>query len=483
MRNQKSKRGRIKRYLLRLLLALIVFLGAATIGVGIYYGASVGYPTPRLNLGSDPVLPIKKRLPKGANLHGEATTFKPKIPLVSKERTSATKDHQSAPQIYSNNTKGPWHSIAPVIDQIDVPPWLQRYIDLHNEAMGRHTSWTATTDPNHYLIYTCRKNGTLKVVGGCSGTGNRHRAIQAMFLVAMLTGRIFLIDSDNPVPLSEILQPNLVDWNALPLYIDDLPSEFLNARNVVPFALDTPEDFAIGVKPQVMRVLANSPPTLNTLWQNTMMATYLTDTVPTPSADRVYKETLKKSIFYALFRPSPALIQTTLQQQQDMGLLDQNGVLQPFTAVHIRAGGNWRGWNEARYEDDEMHNFYDAARKIARDDKTPIVVVSDTLSAKLKLQEMNPSRIRIVENATLVHVGRNRAKFQSIEGSLCVWADLLLLAQSECFVRSAGTFSGLAWKISEVEGRERCVTRVSPSRCNDPDFVANHTAMCFDSRK
>jgi hypothetical protein len=214
-----------------------------------------------------------------------------------------------------------------------------------------------------------------------------------------------------------------------------------------------------------------------------MMAAYLTDVVPTPAADRVYKETLKKSIFHALFRPSPALVQTAHQQQQALGLLGEDGVLQPFTAVHVRAGGNWGGWNEARYEDDELKHFYDAARQIARTENTPIVVVSDTLNAKLKLHQMNPSRVRIVTNTTLVHVDRSRGKQQSVEASLSVWADLLLLAQSECFVRSAGTFSGLAWKISEIYGKERCVTRVSPSRCNDPKFEADHTAMCFARAK
>jgi hypothetical protein len=94
------------------------------------------------------------------------------------------------------------------------------------------------------------------------------------------------------------------------------------------------------------------------------MAAYLTDVVPTPAAGRVYKETLKKSIFHALFRPSPALVQTAHQQQQALGLLGEDGVLQPFTAVHVRAGGSWGGWNEARYDDDELRHFYDAACQI-----------------------------------------------------------------------------------------------------------------------
>ena len=75
-----------------------------------------------------------------------------------------------------------------------------------------------TTDVNHYLIYTCQKNQL------CSGTGNRQRAIAAMFIVAMLTKRILLIDMDNPVPLSQILEPHLINWKCIPTHVDDLPS-------------------------------------------------------------------------------------------------------------------------------------------------------------------------------------------------------------------------------------------------------------------
>jgi hypothetical protein len=123
--------------------------------------------------------------------------------------------------------------------------------------------------------------------------------IQAMFLVAMLTGRIFLIDSDNPVSfLSEILQPNLVDWGAMPSYImDELSSEFLNARNVIAFALVTPEDFAIGVKPQVLRVLAKV--------NSTMLATYLTDAVPTPAWTEFTRKRYRNSYFMYSFGLHP----------------------------------------------------------------------------------------------------------------------------------------------------------------------------------
>jgi hypothetical protein len=187
MINQKSKKTRGgARYLLHMLVALIVFLGATTVR----FDPSSVASDPVLGLAASNINPEGRT---GEN-NGEVT-FKPN-PLVSKV-PAVTSMVPSTPRIYSDDAKGPWHSIAPVIDKVGVPPWLQRYVDQHNQAMS--TSRTVTTDTNHYLIYTCRKNGPTKAKGGCSGTGNRHRAIQAMFLVAMLTGRTFLIDSENPV--------------------------------------------------------------------------------------------------------------------------------------------------------------------------------------------------------------------------------------------------------------------------------------------
>ena len=57
-----------------------------------------------------------------------------------------------------------------------------------------------------YLIFDC----TQKV---CAGYGNRMQAITSLLILAMLTDRVFLIDSPNPVNLNHYLLPNAIQWN------------------------------------------------------------------------------------------------------------------------------------------------------------------------------------------------------------------------------------------------------------------------------
>ena len=60
-----------------------------------------------------------------------------------------------------------------------------------------------------YLIFDC----TQKV---CSGYGNRMQAVASLLILAILTERVFLIDSPKPVNLNHYLLPNAIQWNHIP---------------------------------------------------------------------------------------------------------------------------------------------------------------------------------------------------------------------------------------------------------------------------
>ena len=205
-----------------------------------------------------------------------------------------------------------WNETTPVLDTTEIPQWIQDYIDFHKESMANVMN--GTTDVNHYLIYTC-KNTTRY----CSGTGDRQRGIFAMFIVAVLTKRILLIDMDNPVPLSQILEPHLINWKDIPNYMDDLPSEFEDIRNIKPSPLERPQDFAIVVRPQVVRLLANQPASLNKIWYTTEMQTHLA-TYAEPEPQELPPPDIYKIIFYSLFRPTTALTKTVQAQRHTLGL-------------------------------------------------------------------------------------------------------------------------------------------------------------------
>ena len=54
------------------------------------------------------------------------------------------------------------------------------------------------------MVYSCH--------GGCNGWGDRIRGLASVYILALLTQRRFMIDMDNPCPLSRFLRPNIVDW-------------------------------------------------------------------------------------------------------------------------------------------------------------------------------------------------------------------------------------------------------------------------------
>jgi hypothetical protein len=304
-----------------------------------------------------------------------------------------------------------------------------------------------TTDTNHYLIYTCQRN----IHQHCSGTGDRQRAIAAMFIVAVLTKRILLIDMDNPVPLSQILEPHLINWKDIPTHVDDLPSEYQDILNSRDPALHRPQDFAIGLKPQVVRLLANQPSGLHEIWNTTEMQTHLAaygEPKHSPVPIDMYR-----IIFNSLFRPTTALTRTVQAQRHTLGL----HLSESYVAMHVRAGGDWGGRDEARYKVSGLLPFYKIACSLLPGNETPIVVISDTLAAKTALHAIDPDRVRIVSDMMLVHEDKSlRNSGASLQASLNVWSDILILAQSKCLVMSRGSFSMLAERLGEVHGQSRC---------------------------
>ena len=85
------------------------------------------------------------------------------------------------------------------------------------------------------------------------------------------------------------------------------------------------------------------------------------------------------------------------------------------------------------------------------------MAISDTLAAKTALHAIDPDRVRIVKDMMLVHEDAHRPNYvPSLQASLNVWSDILILAQSKCLVMSRGSFSELGSRLGEVYGQPRC---------------------------
>ena len=88
--------------------------------------------------------------------------------------------------------------------------------------------------------------------------------------------------------------------------------------------------------------------------------------------------------------------------------------------------------------------------------RDPIVAISDTLAAKTALHAINPDRVRMVKDMMLVHENKRHESVASLQASLNVWSDILILAQSKCLVMSRSSFSMLGSRLGEVHGQPRC---------------------------
>ena len=362
----------------------------------------------------------------------------------------ATLNHSDDKNITSSSS-GPWKDVAPRIHVQELPFWLQDYVEYHNKAM-MHNNISA----HRYMIYTCKKGHH------CSGTGNRQRGIMATFLVSILTKRVFLMDIDNPVPLDQILEPHLIRWNEKPNSLSELESEALDVRNVQPNPLQRPGDFK--ERKQVIRILANGPGGLETIWKSAEMRQLLTT-----EEEQSLPPTIYKWIFHTLFRPSVALKALVQEQRTALGLLTSNTSFSPYIGIHIRLGGGgaWHGMREERYNvTAALPHFLQLGHQLQQETfhnhkNVPLVIISDEADAKEIMYAMDPASVRYVSNATIVHVDRSRDLDKNdVQGSLQVWADLLLLAQATCLVESLSSFSSLARRISIVEDEpERCFVR------------------------
>jgi hypothetical protein len=336
----------------------------------------------------------------------------------------------------------PWRIAAPNVDTT-IPVWMEAYVKFHNQSLINAHQSTRATDKNKYLIFTCHKS--------CSGTGNRQRAIMATFMVAMLTNRIFLIDVTYPVRLDSMLQPHLVRWNWLPPHLNNLDTKQMKLRNKNPPVLDTPSKFVAMESQQVIRIEANSPVNLERQWKSADVKRYLAEF----GLGRPFMVpgTIYKGIFWTLYRPTQALTDRAVALRKQLGV-DKDGL--KYIVVHVRTGGGGKGWkDDDRFTTDKPDNMYGNAKmvrnsmikgKIASgaNESYPIIVLSDDKTAKEKLYAMDPVVVRYADTK-IIHVDRSKGRDNDLDGSLAVWADILVMAQSTCIVKGRGSFSMLGY--------------------------------------
>eukprot|EP00172_Hildenbrandia_rubra_P000726 Plantae.Rhodophyta-Hildenbrandia_rubra.ctg14.p1 GENE.Plantae.Rhodophyta-Hildenbrandia_rubra.ctg14~~Plantae.Rhodophyta-Hildenbrandia_rubra.ctg14.p1 ORF type:complete len:458 (-),score=48.16 Plantae.Rhodophyta-Hildenbrandia_rubra.ctg14:1283-2656(-) len=165
----------------------------------------------------------------------------------------------------------------------------------------------------------------------CGGLGDRIRSLVLTYFVAVVNERVFLIDWNDPVPLSDLLVPNLIDWRFDPQK-DSPPwdSPPNPVKPLVPRAINYANpDLILSLPNHTLivaeRVAANFPRVLNA--SNSRFYNLLKESrIPLHTFD------INRAVLRALFKPSSAL------SKRKNNLRSALRIQRPYLAIHARVG-------------------------------------------------------------------------------------------------------------------------------------------------
>ncbi len=359
------------------------------------------------------------------------------------------------------------------------PDWLNDYIDYHRNSLESDgNGGYRLKEGVPFLVYEC--SGETK----CGGIGDRINSMVLILYLAMATGRVLIINSPYPSHLQHFLEPALIRWDAaLPQTIDgeelELPTlDIMDARNNDLLVDEAIVGYRLG--------RCNGMParhTLRTIFANQCMSDYFGKQreEPFPYPGVIPQERLLRWSFYSLFKFSDAVLLRADELKKSAGL--EIGV--PYTGIHIRTGDQSMGisldkgisfrMQHSRKKQIRYGKCFQKMKKVNPD--VPVgYVASDSNEAKQLLSDMDKS-IRYSNEIEIFHVdetmrGEDLAKVDndlSYIGSLDGWAELVILADSQCIIMS---WSMLSFAAHYLGGENRCSAFVDD--CGKIDLSVPH---------
>lgn len=316
-----------------------------------------------------------------------------------------------------------------------------RNADFHrsifNEYVRLHQMWRS--DPESSAL----SGAIVAVCYGlpfCGGHGDRIHGILSLFLLAVATGRGFLIDSRAPLPLLQAVHPNFVDWR---VRVEEI--ELNNRVQLVDLSEDALE--------KALRGFRRSPAVL-ALGTNLRFHHYITKWLNEQYGYFALTSTWVSDAWNYLFKPSPAI----------MRVLRDNSPRKSFVAMHFRAGNETQNFvDPPRHALGLIDEFMRCAAKVRRDlsalvdPATPVYLSADT--AKIW---SHPSVARAVETGFLqpllkdregevIHVDRTSAGHSFVQdGFMDSWAEYISLSRATALVISNSFFGETAAEIGHV---------------------------------
>ncbi|KNC75034.1 hypothetical protein SARC_12433 [Sphaeroforma arctica JP610] len=346
-----------------------------------------------------------------------------------------------------NTQKEFWPSLG-----ASIPPAIIDYSKFHNEQVQNPQQNTK------YLVYTCTHQRSF-----CGGIGDRLSGIVSLFMLAVSTNRVLVIDWNTPFPLYESLNPNIIDWltplKTVILYEIANPEQTVFIEGVRRSINSTYWESVLQRDIGVVRIKSNKIDfssqnfTHSAAWQAAagMKAYQFGDGIP---------PLLCTWILRSLFTPNPTILQIAKDQLSLIGL----DMGQPYIAIHTRFGhtandtGSGQFVDPVRLKVDTIPDFSQCAVTMSEQFshrgihlQTSTFLAADSNEGKLAFNAY--ARDVKYFSAHAFHVDRSimLETYDSAEGNLLnqlTWVEFLVLSKSECLVSSPSGFSRWAVAIS-----------------------------------
>lgn len=353
-------------------------------------------------------------------------------------------------------------------DLIDLPDYapesLQRYATWHKEARECLLSKTCRRKPD-LLVLRCPPG--LQ----CGGLGDRFRAIELIFLLAILSKRLFLIDwpagPHSLVPLDTVFHPGSIDWRK-PLEVrysstfEALNWSFkgnasrlpLNEEKNLYFDLLS-QDFGEVMKAHKnIAVSSNAPHVfIFKLLKNEKLLKRCPDLGP----DRIAVPILLRSLIRTLFSPTD-LVKSVANQAAFSKDYD-------YVSVHARIGEDTQEADRPRFNnlvtnmEAVASGLLSCARACTNNNMRRVYLASDSIGFKAVFERMaNASSIAVKSlNGKILHVGKHFeeattwTREEQCESFIRVFADLYLLGRGTYIVTTGSGFSKAAFHLGHAK--------------------------------
>ena len=349
---------------------------------------------------------------------------------------------------------------------------LEDYKYFHHQQISalKNQSHLHSSNPNHLINNSVRTlTWACETPIKCSGLGDQFYRIQLVFLLAIMTERVFIISWDKESQKTmRYLQPNEIDWSFFDrslgmhtnhdiqrLVQEEYYAALFSLLNSSKPHITTTNDSYIPFQRGYYKSIHGDPNFMHG-FEKLGLGDILSLTRKKENKEPV--TFIGGEILRYLFTFSPDVISTVTEVQKSLGILHN----QRYLAVHIRTGFLGNDFEEvghfSRYKIYRSNSSWlsalDCSLELA--DRiigpgSPVYLASDSYVVKKLILERYGGRIRTT-NMTLQHVqfiGDNSREVKP-DGFIATWVDFLLLARSHVLVHSISGFSSIAGQFCSV---------------------------------